>query len=326
LVDLLLWSVSKMTENVTLSIVIPVYNSADTIGLVVNELVKLDVPDGLEIVLVDDGSQDDSLSICQELVKNASLPITLVEHARNYGEHNAVLTGLRHTCGDYVITMDDDMQNPPSEVPTLLRKAQHSKNDVIYSYFEKKQHAAWRNIGSWLANKTASWVLHKPNDLYLSSFRCMSRFIVDQIIRFEGPFPYIDGLIFQSTNKVGSVLVEHHARSDNESSYTLSRLLRLWVSILINFSVLPLRAATVLGLVASVTGLLSVLVVFFLYLVFGTLIPGYYSTLLAILLFSGIQVFILGLLGEYLGHAYLTVNRKPQSVVRVVSRTGDIDK
>ena len=312
-----------MAEKLMLSIVVPVYNSAGTIRLFVEELARLDVPGGHEVVLVNDGSTDDSLNICRDLIKTAKIPVALIEHAKNYGEHNAVMTGLRHARGDYVITMDDDMQNPPSEVQTLLQEAQRSGNDVIYSYFEKKQHAPWRNLGSWFASQTANRVLHKPKDLYLSSFRCISRFIVDEIIRYNGPYPYIDGFIFQSTDKVGSILVEHHKRGDGKSSYTVSRLLRLWLSILINFSVLPLRLATLLGLVASATGFLGILIVVIIYFAFGTSIPGYYSTLLVILLFAGIQVLILGILGEYLGHTYLTVNQKPQSVVRAVFRSGD---
>ena len=312
-----------MDKQITLSIVIPVYNSARTIGRLVAQLAQLDVPGGHEIILVNDGSSDNSLDICSELVKTTAIPVTLIEHARNYGEHNAVMSGLRHTCGDFIITMDDDLQNPPSAVLILLQEAQRSGNDVVYSYFKKKQHAAWRNLGSSLANQTANWVLQKPKDLYLSSFRCMSHFIVDQLIRFEGPYPYIDGLIFQSTDRVGSVLVEHHARDDEESNYTLTRLIRLWLSILINFSVLPLRIATILGLVASAIGFISILWTVGSFLIFGTIIPGYYSTLLVILLFAGIQVLILGLLGEYLGHTFLTINNKPQSVVRTVSRFGD---
>ena len=312
-----------MAEKVTLSIVIPVYNSARTIARLVGELAQLDIPGRHEIILVNDGSPDNSLDICRELVKTTAIPVTLVEHAKNYGEHNAVITGLRNARGNFIITMDDDMQNPPTAVPILLQEAQRSGNDVVYSYFETKKHAAWRNLGSSLANQTANWVLQKPNGLYLSSFRCMSRFIVDQVIRFEGPYPYIDGLIFQSTDRVGSMLVEHHARGDEKSSYTLTRLVRLWLSILINFSVLPLRIATILGLAASAVGFISILWTVGSFIIFGTIVPGYYSTLLIILLFAGIQVLILGLIGEYLGHTYLTINKKPQSVVRTVSRPGD---
>jgi len=180
-----------------LSIVIPVYNGAASIGELVEALETLDIPGGHEIVLVNDGSPDNSLAICREIIARARIPITLIDHARNFGEHNAVMTGLRHTRGAHVINMDDDLQNPPEEVTRLLAYAQETGADVIYTYYDEKQHAGWRNLGSQFTNWVASFVLDKPKGLYLSSFRCMSAFVVREITRYEGPFPYIDGLILR---------------------------------------------------------------------------------------------------------------------------------
>src|SRR4051812_27764157 len=174
-----------------LSIVIPVYNGADSIGELVAALEELRIAGGHEIVLVNDGSPDNSLEVCRALVARARVPITLVALSRNYGEHNAVMAGLRHATGAHIITMDDDLQNPPGEVKRLLSYAQQSGREVVYTDYEEKQHAAWRNLGSRFTNWVAGFVLDKPSGFYLSSFRCMSAFVAREVARYEGPYPYV---------------------------------------------------------------------------------------------------------------------------------------
>lgn len=303
-----------------LSIVIPVYNGADSIGELVEALEALDVPGGHEIVLVNDCSPDASLFECQRLQKRARVPITVVNLARNFGEHNAVMAGLREASGAHIITMDDDLQNPPSEVLRLLAHAQKTGKDVIYTYYAKKQHTAWRNLGSNFANWCADRVLDKPKGLYLSSFRCISAFAARQVTQYRGPFPYIDGLILQSTQSIGTLEVEHLPRAAGRSNYTLSRLVRLWTSMLVNFSVMPLRIATFIGFVMSGFGLFGAVWVVAEAL-FSETPPGWASLTVATLLLLGVQLIMLGIIGEYLGRLYLTVNRKPQSVVREVTRS-----
>jgi undecaprenyl-phosphate 4-deoxy-4-formamido-L-arabinose transferase len=302
-----------------LSIVIPVYNGADSIGELVAALEELDIPGGHEIVLIVDGSPDNSLTVCQALVAKAKIPITLIDHARNYGEHNAVMTGLRHTRGAHVINMDDDLQNPPEEVARLLAHAQQTGADVVYTYYDEKQHAGWRNLGSQFTNWVASFVLDKPKDLYLSSFRCMSAFLVQEITRYEGPFPYVDGLILQVTQRIDRLLVRHLPRAVGRSNYTLRRLLRLWMSMFVNFSVMPLRISTLTGFALSVIGAIGAAATV-IDAIFIAEPPGWASLMAALMLLSGVQLMILGIVGEYLGRLYLTANRKPQSVVRSVMR------
>lgn len=308
-----------MDNPINLSIVIPVYNGALTIGRTVDELVKLNIPGSVEIILVNDGSPDNSRDVCEQLTQTSPLPVTFIDHARNYGEHNAVMSGLRAARGEFIITMDDDLQNPPSEVVKLYEYASQHEYDVVYSFFERKKHAAWRNIGSWLANKTANLVLDKPEGLYLSSFRCLKQFIVKEITRYKGPFPYVDGLIFQVTKNIGEVQVEHLPRKDGSSNYTLPRLLRLWMSILLNFSVAPLRIGTALGLLMCAFGAIAVIYVLIDYFVFGIATAGWASLMLIFLLFSGVQLVMLGLVGEYIGRIYLTVNERPQTVIRSIT-------
>jgi glycosyltransferase involved in cell wall biosynthesis len=306
--------------SLALSIVIPVYNGADSIGELVAALEVLNIPGGHELILVNDGSPDNSLTVCRSLVERARVPITLVDLARNFGEHNAVMAGLRHARGAHVITIDDDLQNPPEEVGRLLAYAQQSSREVIYTYYDEKQHAPWRNLGSRFTNWIAGFVLDKPDGFYLSSFRCMSAFVVREITRYEGPFPYIDGLILQVTQDIDRLLVTHLPRAVGRSNYTLRRLLRLWTSMFVNFSVMPLRISTLTGFALSLLGALGGGAAIVEALFFSPP-PGWASVFAAVLLLSGVQLMILGIVGEYLGRLYLTANRKPQSVVKTVVRT-----
>jgi glycosyltransferase involved in cell wall biosynthesis len=300
-----------------LSIVIPVYNGSSSIAELVGALEEISIEGGHEIVLVNDGSPDNSLEVCAALIDKARVPITLVSLARNYGEHNAVMAGLRYASGAHVITMDDDLQNPPEEVGRLLEFAQRSGKEVIYTYYDDKRHAPWRNIGSRFTNRVADFVLEKPVGFYLSSFRCMNAFVVREITRYEGPFPYIDGLILQVTHDIDRLLVRHLPRAAGRSNYTLRRLLRLWMSMFINFSVMPLRVSTITGFVLSALGAIGGTTVVAEAL-FSRPPAGWASLMAAVLLLSGVQLLILGIVGEYLGRLYLTVNGKPQSVIKEV--------
>lgn len=303
-----------------LSIVIPVYNGARSIGELVGALADLSITGGHEIILVNDGSPDNSLEVCRTLVDKARVPITLIGLARNYGEHNAVMAGLRRASGAHVITMDDDLQNPPDEVGRLLAFAQHTGKEVVYTYYDEKRHALWRNLASRFANWVADFVLDKPGGLYLSSFRCMSAFVVREITRYEGPFPYVDGLILQVTQDIDRLLVRHLPRAAGRSNYTLRRLLRLWMSMFVNFSVMPLRISTLTGFALSVLGAVGGAMAVAEALLWSPP-PGWASLMAAVLLLSGVQLLILGIIGEYLGRLYLTINRKPQSVVKEVHRS-----
>jgi glycosyltransferase involved in cell wall biosynthesis len=306
---------------VGLSIVIPVYRGAGTIERLVDALSALHPAGGLEIVLVNDGSPDNSDEVCQELVQRATLPLTYVEHARNFGEHNAVMTGLRHARGAYVITMDDDLQNPPEEVIHLYDHARLGHWDVVYTRYSVKQHAGWRNLGSRFANAVADRLLDKPRGLYLSSFRCMSAFVVQAVMRYQGPYPYVDGLIMQVTQRIDSIEVRHLPRVEGRSNYNLARLVRLWLNLATSFSLAPLRLAVYAGVFMALLGAAGVVATIAEALILRDTPSGWASTMTVILLVAGVQSMILGVLGEYVGRTFLSANGKPQSTVRAVERS-----
>jgi glycosyltransferase involved in cell wall biosynthesis len=299
-----------------LSIVVPLYNAAATLPALHQEISALEVAGGHELILVNDGSRDETEAVALKLTRESRLPTRFLSLSRNFGEHNAVLAGLRVVSGRYVVTMDDDLQNPPAEALKLLAAAETEKRDVVFGVYEHKEHSWWRNAGSWLTNRIADFVVDKPRKLYLCSFRCLSRFVVDEITKSRTPYPYVDGLIFQVTQNVGTVLVRHVERTQGSSGYNLRKLIRLWISMLVNVSVLPLRLMTLAGMITSALGFLAVIEVVLERLVAKTPPTGWSSLMAAVLLLSGTQLLLLGILGEYVGRIYLGVSEKPQSVVR----------
>ncbi|NBQ59224.1 MAG: glycosyltransferase [Opitutaceae bacterium] len=305
-----------------LSFVIPLYHSAETIGPLVKRIEALKIEGGHEIVLVNDGSRDRTAEVCRSLVAEAQVPIIYVEHARNYGEHNAVLSGWRQARGEHIVNLDDDGQNPPDEAVRMWAHAKTTGLDVVFGHYAVKQHSAWRNFGSWFTNRMTDWALEKPPGFYLSSFRCVTAFVAKEVTVNTGPLPYIDGLILQVTQRIGSLEVRHDERQAGASGYTLRRLVRLWLSAWINFSVLPLRLATGLGLLLAALGLIVFGAVAWLWWRDSGPSYGWGSLMAALLVFSGTQLVLLGLIGEYIGRMFLTLNQRPQSVVRKVERGG----
>lgn len=303
----------------SLSIVIPVYNGAETVGPLVDRLIEVLGRDGLEIVLVNDGSPDHSDTVCRSIRQRHPGQVVYVELSRNFGEHNAVMAGLRHTTKDHVVIMDDDFQNPPEEVRRLADHARRHDYDVVYTRYPRKEHAWYRNLGSRFNDRVATVLLQKPSGLYLSSFKCLNRFTVREVLRYSGPYPYVDGLILRCTRRIGTIQVRHDPRTVGRSNYTLRKLVALWLNMFVNFSVLPLRLSTFAGFAFGALGVLLGMAVVVEKLLRPETPIGWASILVTLLTFSGVQLVMLGVVGEYLGRFFLSGNQTPQFVVRDVS-------
>ncbi len=304
-----------------LSIVIPVYNGSQTIkelvGQIKNELIDLEY----EVVLVNDCSPDNSEAVCSEIASEYS-NVVFISLRKNSGEHNAVMCGLNHVSGDYTIIMDDDFQNPPSEIMKLYNEAKKGY-DVVYSKYLKKKHSIYRNLGSKFTDKMAVLLIGKPKNLYLSSFKIINNDVVKELIKYKGPFPYIDGLILRVTNNITSVFVEHALRNQGQSNYSFSRLLSLYMNMFINFSIKPIRLMIFSGLGIFLIGIVMSLLFIIENYTHSNMPVGWTAIAILIITFSGFQILFLGLLGEYIGKQYLDQNSTPQWTVKFVKRRKD---
>lgn len=297
-----------------LSICIPVYNGADSIAELLRVIDMTFSGEKIEVVLVNDGSKDSSSVICRNLVKQYSY-VKFIDLRKNYGEHNAVMCALNYCTGDYVAIIDDDLQNPPKEIFKLLAEAEKGY-DVVYGNYRKKKHSVFRNIGSRFNDFFATILIGKPKDLYLCSFKLINRAVIDQIIKYKGPFPYIDGLILRVTDNIGSVYVEHDARTTGKSNYTMAKLVHLWLSMFINFSIKPMRF--IMGIGFSIMVLSIIIALYFIIdkIIHPAIAVGWTSIAVLVLFFGGLQCMFLGLIGEYIGKNYLDINGTPQWTVK----------
>jgi glycosyltransferase involved in cell wall biosynthesis len=300
------------------SFVVPLFQTGDGLPALLSAFRELRVEESWELVLVDDGSSDGTFDRVRDLTAHFPAPVVLVELARNYGEHAAVLEGYRRSRGKWVVNLDDDLQNPLEEAVRLLNHLCTSGAEVVYSSYATKQHSLMRNAASWLANHFATLLLRKPAKLYLSSFRALRRELVERIITYRGPYPYIDGLILGATHHISTLEVRHDPRIQGRSQYSLTRLIRLSLSLLFDFSIMPLRLASVLGVILCLGGAAMLAIVLLEMITVGARQAGWGSLMGALAIFSGAQLLMLGIIGEYVGRAFLTVSGKPQSLVRTM--------
>lgn len=301
----------------SLSIVIPVYNAENTISDLCRSLISLLAADyRLDIVLINDFSRDGTDSVCKGLHAEYPGTVTYVRLSRNFGEHNAVMAGLNQARGDFVVVMDDDFQNPPEEVSRLLAEIQKGY-DVVYSQYPEKRDTAFRNLGSYLNGSMARVILNKPANLYLSSFKAMNRFLVDELITYKTPNPYLDAIILRITRNIGMVEVRHDRRRAGKSGYTLKKLTALWGDMIVSYSLIPLRMLALIGFVLTLLGIYSVAD-----MLVGSIHPRMtdptdleeFTSIT--MFFRGFQLFATGVVGEYVGRIYLKLNQEPQFIIR----------
>ena len=292
-----------------LSVVIPVYHGAITITRLVNTVQEQLRPYNFEIILINDGSKDDSEKVCLGLAEEFE-NITFLSLRKNFGEFNAVMCGLNYAKGDYTVIIDDDFQNPPSEIIKLLEMAQKGDFDVVYGQYDEKKHTNFRNLGSWMVNQITTSLFDKPDDLYLSSFKIIKKEVVNEICKYDGPYPYIDGLIFNVTDNVGKVTVIHNDRNHGESNYNFKRLASLFLNIIFGYSLLPVRLALFLGLFATFIALIL--------LILQTLNIIDHPIILVVTFIGGVQLTSIGIVGEYIGKTFLTQSKAPQYILKTI--------
>jgi glycosyltransferase involved in cell wall biosynthesis len=306
-----------------LSIVVPVYRSEDCLRELIAAIAAALAPTGraYEVVLVNDGSPDGSWGVIASLCRDHP-NVVGVDLRRNFGQDNAILTGLRLARGDYVAVMDDDLQHDPRHLPALLQKLEQEEADVVYARFAVKHQALWKNLGSWFNGKVAEWVIDKPRGVYLSPYKVIRREVAQLICEYDGPYPYVDGLLFQVTARITQLPVEHRPRFAGRGNFTLGRSVAVWSRLSVGFSVKPLRIVMALGFLLAAAGLLLAVWVVCYKLFFPENFPpntaGWASLMVAILITSGAQMIFFGVQGEYVGRTYLKVNHKPQACVREV--------
>ena len=300
------------------SFVIPCYRSSKTIGGVVNEIesTMAQLVYEYEIILVNDSSPDDTFVVISALAE-ADGHITAVDLAKNFGQHAALMCGIRHSSGDILVCLDDDGQTPADEVGKLLEKIE-AGYDVVYASYDHKQHSGFRNFGSRVNAWMTEIMLGKPKELSLTSYFAAKRFIADEMLRYENCFPYVMGLVLRSTKNICNVPVNHRSREQGQSGYTLGKLLSLWMNGFTSFSIKPLRIATYFGALTAVAGFIYALIIVIRHFAVGMAPLGWSSTTALLLILGGVILLVLGLIGEYIGRIFMCVNASPQYVERIV--------
>ncbi len=301
------------------SFVIPCYRSEKTLPAVIEEInttmEQLEEYDH-EIILVNDSSPDGTIHTIRELCEKYE-NIKGIDLAKNFGQHAALMAGMRHTKGDVVVCLDDDGQTPADEVGKLLNKLEEGY-DVVYASYGKKKHSLFRNFGSKVNELMTRTMLGKPKELYISSYFAAKRFVVDDMIRYEHSYAYVIGLVLRATKNIANVEVSHRARTEGTSGYTLKKLLGLWFNGFTAFSIKPLRIATIIGTLCAGGGFLYGIYTIVKRLLIPDIQAGF-SALMSMLVFMGGMIMLmLGLIGEYIGRIYISMNSSPQYVIREV--------
>lgn len=303
--------------NKLVSFVIPCYRSEQTIGRVIEEInsTMVMLPQySYEIVLVNDASPDQTFEKIRELCRKQS-NICGVNLAKNFGQHAALMAGFRYVHGDIVVCLDDDGQTPADEVGKLLNGIEEGA-DVVYAKYARKQHSGFRNWGSKINELMTRVMLGKPKELYISSYFAAKRFVVEEMTRYHNPYPYVIGLVLRATKKITNVEVTHREREIGTSGYTLGKLLDLWFNGFTAFSVKPLRLATVMGSIFACAGFLYGIYTIIKKFVNPDVIVGFSALMAAVVFFGGVILLVLGIIGEYIGRIYISLNNSPQYVIR----------
>lgn len=300
-----------------ISFVIPCYNSEKTIEKVVNEIkcvINKQNKDEYEIILVNDYSKDNVWNKIKEMAKNDK-NIKGVCFCKNFGQHSALMAGYRYTTGDIVVSVDDDGQTPIDELYSLIDKLEEGY-DVVYASYAHKKHSFARNIGTMLNNFMCEKMLGKAKDIMITSYFVARKFLVDDMIKYDNPYAYVPGLVLRSTKNIASVPVNHRERENGSSGYNFKKLLSLWINGFTAFSVVPLRISILMGGIFSTLGFIYAIYVIINKLINPNVPAGWSSTISIMLLLGGMILVVLGMIGEYVGRIYISINNSPQYIIR----------
>ncbi len=312
-------------ESHKLSFVIPCYNSEKTIGTVVEEIVDIvskSTNMRYEIILVNDYSSDETWNVIKSIAKNFSNVIG-INFSKNFGQHSALMAGYAKAEGDLIVSLDDDGQTPINGLWEMIKKIDDERLDVVYAITPVIQQDTFRRVGTFIHDIMLRLIINKPKNLKLTSFAVMRKFVVEEIIQYQNSYPHISGLVLRTTAKIGTVVVQQRKRLFGESNYNFCRLFALWMNAFTAFSIIPLRIASFWGIFCA-SGAFIYGIYILVMKIFHPEIPLGYSSMICVILFmGGLIMMMLGLIGEYVGRSYLSLNNTPQYVIKDIVRSNE---
>lgn len=297
------------------SFIIPCYRSESTISGVIKDIINTvkESEYDYEIICVDDSSPDGVFFVLKELCKT-NHKIKAIRFAKNFGQHAGMIAGIHYVTGDYIVFLDDDGQCPIVHLQEML-KPLTEEWDVSIARYNKKKQSLFKNCGSWVHETAANLLIDKPKTIQMSNFIAMKKYIAEEIARYEGPYPHISGLLFRSSKKIKNVPMEENERVAGESTYSVRKLVALWVNSFTAFSVKPLRFAAILGFLFATTGFIYGVFLVIRKLIDSTIAAGWSSLMVLLLIIGGMILLVLGMMGEYVGRIYMSINNTPQYVI-----------
>lgn len=301
-------------SGIEISIVVPVYNSEECVIALYEAVEKAFANfSSYELILVNDKSHDKSwdkiVQVCSKSPKVKGISLR-----KNFGQDSAILAGLRIASGNYIVIMDDDLQHPPAEIFKLYEECKKGY-DVCFALFNEKKQKAWKNIGSWLNGRLSEKLLHKPREIYLSPFKIIKREVVKEMIKFPGSYPYIDATLLTVTSNLAQVEVEHQKRYRGRGNYSLGRSFLVFLNHATNYSIYPLRLVTMAGFGTAIIAFIIGAFYLIQYFCGGHHVEGWITIIILLIFFGGVILLCLGLIGEYVGRTFMSVNNKPQYVI-----------
>ena len=301
-----------------ISFVISVYNSEKTIEEVVRRIEKFLLKIEkykFEIILVNDGSKDNSLEVCKRICNKKQF-VKLINLSKNFGQQNSVMAGYNYVSGDYIVCIDDDLQINPEDTIILLNELHRFNYDVVIGRYKIKKQGLFRKFGSFINESMANYLINKPKNIKMSSFVLAKRFVIDEIIKYDNKYPYISGLLFRTTRNIGCALVSHNDRQKATSNYTIKKLLSIWLDGFIGFSINPLRLSGIIGSSISFMSFILIIILILKKIFNPEIQLGWTSLIAVITFFGGMQLISIGIIGEYIGRIFMCINKTPQFIIK----------